>query len=66
MNKKQADLEARKIFQEHNKKADEIVKKAKAEGTWKMGLDSNNVLFKELDIETKEKLRQLKDKINKE
>ncbi len=66
MNKKQADIEARKIFQEHNKKADEIVKKAKAEGTWKMGLDSNNGLFKDLDRETKEKIRLLKEMIDEE
>ena len=45
MNKAQADIEARKIFQECNKRADEIIKKAKAEGRLKMGLDSNKELF---------------------
>lgn len=66
MNKQQADTEARKIFQERNRKADEIVKKAKEDGTWKMGLDSNNSLFEDLDRETKEKLKVLASMIDEE
>lgn len=66
MNKKQADIEAKKIFQERNKKADEIIKKAKEEGTWKNGLDSNNGLFVDLDRETKEKLKLLSSMIDEE
>lgn len=66
MNKQQADEEAKKIFQESNKKADEIMKKAKEDGTWKMGLDSNKDLFTELNKETKEKLKLLVSMIDED
>jgi len=66
MNKAQADIEAGKIFQECNKRADEIIKKAKAEGRLKMGLDSNKELFFDLHKETKEKLRLLASMIDEE
>lgn len=66
MNKKQADIEASKIFQERNKKAEEIIKKAKKEGKWKMGLDSNKNLFADLDRETKEKLNLLASMVDEE
>lgn len=66
MNKKQADAEAKKIFRERNKKADEIIRQAKKNGTWQMGLDSNNGLFADLDRETKEKLRILASMIDEE
>lgn len=66
MNKKQADIEAKKIFQESVKKAEEIEKKAKENGTWKMGLDSNNELFEDLHKETKEKLKLLASMIDEE
>lgn len=59
MNKNQADIEAKKILQESNRKAEEIIKKAKKDGTWKKGLDSNNSLFDDLHKETKEKLKAL-------
>lgn len=66
MNKEQADKEARKILQASNKKADDIIKKAKEDGTWKMGLDSNNSLFEDLHRETKEKLKVLASMIDEE
>ena len=59
MDKKQADIEAKKIFQESAKKAEEIERKAKEDGTWELGLDSNNRLFDDLHKETKEKLKIL-------
>lgn len=64
MNKQQAAIEAKKIFRERNKKADEIIETAKKNGTWKMGLDSNNDLFIELDKETQEKLKLLQSMID--
>lgn len=64
MNKNQALIEAKKIFHEANKKADEIIKLAKENGTWKMGLDANKELFVELNKETKEKLKLLQSKID--
>ena len=52
MNKQEADIEARKIFQERNEKANEIIRQAKKDGIWQMGLDSNRELFEELGVET--------------
>lgn len=66
MNREQANKEAEKIFHEANKKADEIMEEAKKNGTWQMGLDSNNHLFKELDDETKKKLQLLKSMIDED
>lgn len=59
MNKKQADIEAKKIISEANKKADDIIKEAKESGTWEKGLDSNKELFVGLYTETKKKLKEL-------
>ncbi len=53
------DEEARNIFEESIKKEKAIIKEAKANGTWQMGLDSNRALFKELHEETKDKLKAL-------
>lgn len=66
MKKAQADIEAKKIFEERNRKADEIIKKAKEDGIWLTGLDSNKGLFKELDKETKQKLKELAAMIDEE
>lgn len=66
MNREQANSEAEKIFKERNLKATEIIKKAKEDGTWQMGLDSNNHLFDDLNIETKLKLKELASKIDEE
>lgn len=51
--------EARKILEESLKKRRAIINEAKANGTWKMGLDSNKDLFKELNEETHNKLKSL-------
>lgn len=64
MNKKEADKKAIEIFKERNKKADEIIKKAKDEGTWKSGLDTNRELFKELDKEYFAKIQELAKQID--
>lgn len=66
MNRQQANIEASKIFDERNRKADEIIKKAKADGTWQSGLDSNKGLFKKLDEETREKLKNLAEMIDED
>lgn len=52
--------QARKILEESIKKEKEIIEEAKNNGTWRMGLDSNRDLFKELHKETKSKLNALK------
>ncbi len=64
MNKQEAYIEAKKIFQESAKKSDEIIRQAKKDGIWQMGLDSNRELFEELDRETKKKLEKLASMID--
>ena len=66
MNKEQARKEYEKIIHDVNKKHEEIIKKAQANGTWLPGLDSNNYLFKEVDNEAKEKIKKLASLIDKE
>ena len=62
MTKEQAQKEYEKII----RKCEEIIKKAKADGTWLPGLDSNNYLFKEVDNEAKEKIKKLASLIDEE
>lgn len=63
MTKEQAMIEHRKIIKEYVRKSKAIIEEAEANGTWKMGLDSNNGLFKDLDRETKEKIKLLKEMV---
>lgn len=65
MTKEQAKKEALAIIEDYSKKCDLIVKEAKENGTWLMGLDSNNGLFKEAKKEAKEKLKALASKVDK-
>ena len=53
--------EGRKIFEWWSKEHDRIMREAKENGTWKIGFDGNQHLFKALNEETKEKLKKLKD-----
>ena len=46
MNKQEAYIEAKKIFQECAKKSDEILRLAEKDGILQGGLDSNLDLFK--------------------
>ena len=64
MTKKEADEKAKMIFEDLNKKCEEIIKQAKKDGIWKRGLDSNKELFFEVENEAKEKLRKLSLQIN--
>ena len=64
MTKKEADEKAKMIFEDLNKKCEEIIKQAKKDGIWKSGLDSNKELFFEVENEAKEKLRKLSLQIN--
>ena len=60
MNREEANIEAKKIFDDWQKKKREIEKEAKEKGIWnKWGLDSNNHLFKNIDAEAKQQLQQL-------
>ena len=64
MTKKEADEKAKMIFEDLNKKCEEIINQAKNDGIWKSGLDSNKELFFEVENEAKEKLRKLSLQIN--
>lgn len=64
MTKEEANIKAKEIFQEWLIQKDEILKTARREGNWEMGLDVNNDLFKELDQATKQKLNALKSMIS--
>lgn len=66
MTKAEADIEAKKIFDESIEEAEKITQKAKENGTWQRGLDGNKELFEELHKKTKEKLKELTSKIDKE
>ena len=66
MTREQANDEAKRIFDELVKKKIEIEAEAKKKGIWKMGLDSNSELFKEVNEEMQEKLKLLLEKYNKE
>ena len=66
MTKKEADEKAKMIFEDLNKKCEEIIKQAKKDGIWKSGLDSNKELFSEVENEAKEKLRELSSQIDAE
>ncbi|MCM1308051.1 MAG: hypothetical protein NC223_05575 [Butyrivibrio sp.] len=59
MTREEADAEAKKIISESNRKEDEIIAKAKADGTWVSGLDTNRELFEPIKKETWEKLQKL-------
>lgn len=65
MNKKDANVEAKKIYDKWKTERNKIEKDAKKNGTWVTeGLDSNNHLFKEIDDKAKEELKKLSNQIN--
>lgn len=66
MTKEEANQIAKEIYKEWSKQVEEITQKAKRDGIWEKGLDSNRRLFKELDEKTKDKLRTLADMIDEE
>lgn len=66
MNKEEFWIEAMKIFDEYIEKSEAIQKEAKENGTWLMGLDSNNGLFKGIEKEAKEKLTFLVSMVDKD
>lgn len=66
MTKEQARKEYEKIIHDVSLKHEEIIKKAQADGTWLPGLDSNNYLFKEVDNEAKEKIKELAEMVDED
>ena len=67
MNRKEANKEAKKIYDKWKKDKEAIEEKAKKEGIWQTkGLDSNNHLFKEVDKEAKKKIQLLETMIDEE
>lgn len=66
MTKKEADEEARKIIAKRNRKAERIIKKAKDDGIWKPGLDTNQELLRDLDKEIWNELQELANNIDEQ
>ena len=65
MTYEEANLEAKKLFEEWFENRKLIIKNAKENGVWlNRGLDSNQYLFKELDNEVRNKLETLRNSIN--
>jgi len=63
MNKEEARAEYEKIIRESNQKELDVIAKAKAEGIWKKGLDSNKDLLKGIKEETRRKIEALNAQI---
>ena len=53
------------IIEEMGKEEDEIIAKAKEEGRWLPGLDSNNHLFKDVKKKYWKKVEELAKKVEK-
>ena len=66
MTREQANIEAKQLAKECTRREEEIIEKAKKEGKWLPGLDSNEHLFKELKDETKAKLALINSMIDEE
>ena len=66
MTKKEADKEARKIIAKRNRKAERIIKKAKDDGIWEPGLDTNQELLRDLDKEIWDELQELANSIDEQ
>lgn len=64
--KKEADEEARKIIAKRNRKAERIIQKAKDDGIWKPGLDTNQELLRDLDKEIWNELQELANSIDEQ
>ena len=64
MTREEANKQEDNIFQDLLQKHNEIIGEAKRNGTWQRGLDANNGLFKQVDDESREKLRILASMID--
>lgn len=60
MNREEANSEAKPMLEKWRDQKDQIEKEARKNGLWKdMGLDSNNKLYKDIDFDAKEKLKNI-------
>ena len=64
MTRDEAQKELIRLIDENNRKCDEAIAKAKANGTLKPGFDSNKDIFVEIDRETKAKIKELQSMID--
>lgn len=62
--KEQAQKEYLELLKWYVDEEDKIVERAKAEGRWRMGLDSNKDLFVELKAELQRKINALKSMVD--
>lgn len=67
MTKEQLDIEREKLFEEFNRRYEEIKTQAQKDGAWSYwGLDANEHLFKDLRKEMIQKVQDLKKKFEEE
>lgn len=64
MNKKEAEKEYIKILKKYVDDNNKIIEKAKKDGTWKPGLDSNRELFTKSREEFMKKVELLKSMVD--
>ena len=64
MTREQAEQEYRKLLNEWIEEEDNIMQKAKEDGTWKPGLDSNRELFEDLSGKYYKRIRDLQASVD--
>lgn len=64
MNREQIQKEYEELIHEYRREADKIIEKAKAEGNWRPGLDTNKELFRELKRQHDKKVEKLKESLS--
>lgn len=64
MTKEEAQKEYLELLKWYVDEEDKIVERAKVEGRWRMGLDSNKDLFVELKAELQRKINALKSMVD--
>lgn len=65
MTKEQAQQEYRKLLNEWNEEADNIIKEMKEAGTLEPGLDGNRMVFKKITDKYVKKIKELQASIDK-
>lgn len=64
ISKKEADQEAIKIFDEWARETEKVIDKAKKDGKYIYGLDTNREIYVEVDEKYKKKIKELAERID--
>ena len=64
ISKKEADQEAIKIFDEWARETKKVIDKAKKDGKYIYGLDTNREIYVEVDEKYKKKIKELAERID--